>query len=421
MAEQQQTGGPGEFEQPPARQIQPNGDVITVEPDIRVGREVSRDQARVDEARAAEQVDEDGPSAGEDGAQAQSGRDEGQQDQGQARPAQDRQPGRRNTAAARKDELQGQINDLVRTRSDLQRENAQLEARRRQLQERPWSPQQQPWPVPQYQPGAPGQPPVPMVPGQDGRAGPPQQHAIRNDQGAVVPIPPEVGPPPTSDQFDSIADFDRAKDAWSQRFTRVTGQRAGQEAAQAVINQWQQQQAAAAEQARLQAQADRWQGELARVHAEHPDFKELSEAGRDIMITPAMHELMMVHPNGAEILYDLARNPDECRAMSRLDERSVPFAMGDFFARHVAPRLQQQQTTTSQPSGAASPGPQGQAPSSRPVVPARPQPLVPVRPISAGADTPMPTLQQAADRGDTAAYRARRFQQLGLGNYVNRR
>ena len=124
--------------------------------------------------------------------------------------------------------------------------------------------------------------------------------------------------PPDEDKFDNHADFRKAQNKYFED-----------------LADWK-----AEEKLRARAESDRkdsekreaektraaWGKKLDAAHQAHPDLAELLED--DLPTSPAMAQAIMESDHGGELLYHLAKHPDECRRISELSPLAAARALG---------------------------------------------------------------------------------------------
>lgn len=140
-----------------------------------------------------------------------------------------------------------------------------------------------------------------------------------------------------------------------------------------------------------QAKANETHAERVKAFAEKtPDFQETLESLEDVPSSPAVREVIITSENGPELLYELAKNPDEAKRIALLGPLAAAREMGKIEARLSSSKTSEQKQDPKKISQA-------------------PKPLAPVG--GAGkATTPM-TLEEAA-KSSYADYKKRRLADL---------
>lgn len=268
----------------------------------------------------------------------------------------------------RKAKIKSEIDDLTRQRYAAQRELAIEEGR---LQERREAAQ-------------PAQPPAETAP-----TGPP--------------------PEPTQDQYDTYELYDTAWRTWMKDTV-------GTQVAAGVQTELQRHRAAAAEWQARQAYATALQGFTTSVdaaRARHEDYDEVTTGAAELPVTEHMHNQMVRRPLGAEIMYELCNNPEECKRIAALppSESITELALleGEI-ARRLGPAAAPPSVAPAE-NPAAAQAPTVRGPASK--APPRTRASRPIQPLGPGAVAAPSTLGDIADEGsrsgDLAAYRKARI------------
>lgn len=185
------------------------------------------------------------------------------------------------------------------------------------------------------------------------------------------PKQPAAEGKPNPNDFDTHVEYLDARDEWNKKQTRMEAEKERLQSAQAKATE--------THATRVKAFADKT-----------PDFQETLENLDDVPNSPAVREIIITSENGPELLYELAKNPDEARRIAKLGPLAAAREMGKIEARLSSSKTSEAKQDPKKISQA-------------------PKPLVPVG-GSGKAGTPK-TLEEAA-KSSYADYKRLRAEQI---------
>jgi len=159
-------------------------------------------------------------------------------------------------------------------------------------------------------------------------------------EAAPAPAPAYDKPKPKMDDFDSIEEFTEALTDWKADEREWKGKLAAQQ--QAVLRDW-----TARKEAAQQA---------------HADYDDVLEAAANVMLPPAHQRLFLESEQGAELAYQLARDPKELQKFAAMDPLQAARYFGKLEAQYSSSDTPEAETRTSKapkpirPVGARSSG-----------------------------------------------------------------
>lgn len=217
--------------------------------------------------------------------------------------------------------------------------------------------------------------------------------SIKKPETPAEPVPeppPPVQARPRREDFVDPDSYDAAVDEWND--ARQDRRDAIREAERAHNEKAQKEEAERAtaereQEAQLRSAQEAWQDRRAKAVEVHPDFVEVVE-GWNWSCTPAMGEAIMSEPNGADIAYHLASNPDDAAKIAALPPIRQFLEIGKLAASLTQP----------------------EAPEPRVEAPRAPRPVSPVRRGNGPATTR--TLEEIGNEGTVDDYAAVRGKQL---------
>lgn len=110
-----------------------------------------------------------------------------------------------------------------------------------------------------------------------------------------------------------------------------------------------------AQQKELEKKAQKLQKQVQEFSLKHDDFEELIEDINHIPVSPTIQEALLESENGAALMYELAKRPEEYEKINGLPPVKAATALGRFEAKYVSPSSDEPEQTVKKKTTAPKP------------------------------------------------------------------